>query len=241
MRLRSFARPTTGRNRIVVRAVDTGMGTVLSVAAPLVEWTRANAPKDGHYRALQPFFLAQLAERARSAGFAGATANRFLLGFALAQLPDTANATGRIPGSLRSMPRGWHDIGRRRHSRTLSGTRQHEQMNKTQVAFAALDEAGEPAAVAGIWYEPHDRNEIGVEVRRESRGLGLAKAVVAAADGPRPRARRRSLVFVPADEYPVPTERAGLRLPSALRHRHRPVPALADRRPRGTDDGIVRQ
>ncbi len=156
------------------------MGTVLSVAAPLVEWTRANAPKDGHYRALQPFFLAQLAERARSAGFAGATADRFLLGFALAQLPDMPT----LPAGFRLLEVDAAWMARYRPSATFEnalGDEEHEQMNKVQVAFAALDEAGEPAAVAGIWYEPHNRNEIGVEVRRESRGLGLAKAVVAAA------------------------------------------------------------
>jgi RimJ/RimL family protein N-acetyltransferase len=172
--------PPTGRNGIVVRAVDTGMGTVLSVAAPLVEWARANAPTDGHYRALQPFFLAQLAERARIAGFEGARADRYLLGFALAQVPETPT----LPAGFRlaEVDAAW--MARYRPSTTFEnalGDEEHEQTNKTQVAFAALDEAGEPAAVAGIWYEPHDRHEIGVEVRRESRGLGLARVVVTAA------------------------------------------------------------
>ena len=171
----------TREQRIVVQAVDTGMGTVLSVEAALVEWTRTNAPKDRHFRALQPFFLAQLAEQARSAGFAGATAHGFSLGFALARPPQTP-----------SLPRGFHLLevdgawmARYRPSRmfenALGEPDDPEDANKTQVAFAALDDAGEPAAVAGIWHESHDRNEIGVEVRRESRGLGLAKAVVAVA------------------------------------------------------------
>ena len=55
-------RPSTDGS--VVLAVDSGLGTVLSVEAQLVDWTREHAPVDYHFRAMQPFFLAELALQA---------------------------------------------------------------------------------------------------------------------------------------------------------------------------------
>jgi hypothetical protein len=175
------ARPPGSRREYVLQALDTGLGTVLSVKPELLDWTREHAPADRHFRALQPFFLAELADHARSLGFADARAHGFQLGFALNErLPIPELREGF---TLREVDRAWMDRYRPLNvfDNGLGEPDELDRFEKTRSAFAILAPDGEPAAVAAVWDIGHGREEIGVDVRRESRGLGLAKSVVIAA------------------------------------------------------------
>jgi RimJ/RimL family protein N-acetyltransferase len=58
---------------------------------------------------------------------------------------------------------------------------EQERFERTRTAFAVLDANDEPLAIAGVWDCGWGREEVGVDVRRDARGQGLAKAVVTAA------------------------------------------------------------
>ena len=180
--LEVIARPTLAGPGKVALAATCGLGTVLSVPAPLVDWVRDHAPTDRHFRAMQPFFLAEIAaEVDRSRLAPGATAHGFSLGFALSELlPAPPGPAGY---ALVPVDRDW--MARYRPSKVfdnaLGEPAELDRVEKTTRAFAMLDSAGAPAAVAGWWDDGHGRDEIGVDVRRDSRGLGLAKVVVIAA------------------------------------------------------------
>ena len=62
-------RPADPQLKHVLMALTFGTGTVVSVDDTYLEWTRANAPTDKHYRALFPNVLLQpLAEEAARRG-----------------------------------------------------------------------------------------------------------------------------------------------------------------------------
>lgn len=165
----------------IVLAVDSGMGTVLSVVPQLARWARAHAPSDYHFRAMQPFFMAELAARAVEAGWPGARARGYSLGFALAEELDEPP----LPTGFRMKWAGTEWMARYRDlelfENAIGEPGEQDRIEKTLTAFVAVDVSGEPAAVAGLWDEGQGRDEIGVDVRREMRGLGLAKPLVIAA------------------------------------------------------------
>jgi hypothetical protein len=175
------ARPPGSRREYVLQALDTGLGTVLSVKPQLLEWTKVHAPSDRHFRALQPYFLAEVAGHAQTLGFADARAHGFQLSFALNErVPIPPLPDGFI---LREVDRPWMDRYRPLNvfDNGLGEPNERDRFEKTRTAFAILASDGEPAAVAATWDIGHGRDEVGVDVRRESRGLGLAKPVVIAA------------------------------------------------------------
>jgi|GEM_PF-1668982 len=179
--LEVVVRPASRRPGQVVLAATCGLGTILSVPAAVVGWVRDNAPGT-HFRAMQPFFLAEVAAEIGRRGIApGATAYGFSQGFALSELQPVPEAPAGH--SLVSVEPGW--MARYRPSNVfdnaLGAPNESDRIEKTLRGFAALDSAGEPAAVAGWWSDGHGREEIGVDVRREARGSGLAKLVVIAA------------------------------------------------------------
>ncbi|MEO9255519.1 MAG: hypothetical protein ABI305_08270 [Tepidiformaceae bacterium] len=175
------SRPSNARKGLIVQAIDTGMGTVLSVQPELVSWAKEHAPTDHHFRALQPFFLADLAQQARELGFTSARAHGFSLGFALAERLPVPWLPDRY--TLREVDRAWMDRYRPLNvfANGLGEPDEVDRFEKTRTAFAVLAPDGEPAAVSAVWDVGHGREEIGVDVRRESRGMGLAKPVVIAA------------------------------------------------------------
>ena len=63
----------------------------------------------------------------------------------------------------------------------LGAPEEADRIALTLNAVAAIGEDGEPAAVAGWWDDGHGYQEIGVDVRRDARGLGLGKLVTIAA------------------------------------------------------------
>ena len=173
--------PEPSTDGSIVLAVDSGLGTVLSVEPQLVGWTRAHAPSDFHFRAMQPFFLAELAARAQAAGWAGAYARGYSLGFGLAEQLEAAP----LPDGFRLKWAGTEWMERYRDSNVFKNAigepDEADRIAKTLTAFVAVDASGEPAAAAGIWDDGWGRDEIGVDVLRGMRGLGLARPLVIAA------------------------------------------------------------
>ena len=181
-RLEVVTLPADGRPGRAALAATCGVGTVVSVPGELVGWVRESAPRDMHFRAMQPCFLAELAAEIERRGLAAkASAHGFSLGFAL----DEEKEIPEIPAgfTIRAVERGW--IGRYRPSavfdNALGEMTEPDRIEKTRQAVAVLDAEGAPAAIAGWWDEGQGRDEIGVDVRRDARGIGLAKLVVTAA------------------------------------------------------------
>lgn len=176
-RLVVVPRPPTSDDRFVARVATAGLGTVASVAPEMVDWVREHAPKDRHFRAMQPFFLDQVAEEARGRRWPGAAAHGYHLGFALAEkLP----APPLQPGfALMRIAPDW--MGGHRDSLVFDnalGEPGEAHVPSILHGFAVTDGADEPLAVAGIWRRGVRCDEIGVDVRRDARGLGLARVVV---------------------------------------------------------------
>lgn len=173
--------PQLHRRGRVALVSDSGLGTVVSVVPQLVDWVRENAPRDHHFRATQPFFLAAVAQRARELGFAGARAHGLHLGFALSEL----RATPPLPKGyeLREVEREWMERYRPLNvfDNAIGEDGETDRIENMLTGFAVFGPDGEPAAVAGVGDEGHGCEEIGVDVRRESRGLGLAGVVTIAA------------------------------------------------------------
>ena len=88
-------RPAVQRRPFVALGIDSGLGSVLSVEPPLLEWAGANVPPGLHSQVLQMFFMAELANRAVEAGFAGAKAHGTGLSFALSEVPRSAGTARR--------------------------------------------------------------------------------------------------------------------------------------------------
>ena len=181
-RLEVVTLPVDGSPGRAALAATCGVGTVVSVPGELVGWVREFAPPDRHFRAMQPFFLAELAAEIERRGIAvKAKAHGFSLGFAL----DAAQAIPEVPAgfTIRTVAREW--IARYRPStvfdNALGEMTEPDRIEKTRHAIAVMDAKGEPAAIAGWWDEGHGRDEIGVDVRRDARGLGLGKLAVTAA------------------------------------------------------------
>ncbi len=169
------------KERIVALFLTAGLGTVASVEAGLVQWVREHAPKDRHFRAMQPFFLAEMAAEARRQGFEGARAYGNSLGFALAKYispPELPDRLRLIVVDVAWMA-GYRNPGV--FDNALGEAAEPSRIERTKRGFAVVDDTNEPLAVAGIWNEGERRDEIGVDVRRDARGLGLAKVLTIAA------------------------------------------------------------
>jgi RimJ/RimL family protein N-acetyltransferase len=174
------SRPAGARHPYVALVATAGLGTVVSVVPGMTEWVREHAPQDRHFLALQPFFLAELASEARSRQWPKASPRGPGLGFALTEqlLPPI------IPPdfSMMSIDPEW--MASYRESKVFDnalGEPGEEHVPRITRGYALIDEAGEPVAVSGIWQQGARRDEIGVDVRRDFRGKGLAPVVVLAA------------------------------------------------------------
>lgn len=175
------SRPKVQRRPFVALAVDSGLGTVLSVEPSLMEWARANVPDGNHSQALQMFFIADLERRAAEGGFAGAKAHGTGLSFALSELVTAPELPEGL--RLREMPLSWMEAQRSSNvfDNALGEAEDKERFGRTRTAFAVLTANDEPLAIAGVCNYGWGREEVGVDVRREVRGHGLAKVVVIAA------------------------------------------------------------
>lgn len=169
-------RPDGTFGTFAMMALTFGTGSVVSVEPKYLDWAKANAPTDKHYRALFPNVLLQpLAEEAERRGetLGWRSPN---LSFLLASGP----AAHPLPSGLRALPfdKAW------RAERFPSGEF-HNALGELddpvddsfQYGLALMD--GEtPAAVAGGWDDCEGLIEIGVDVARAYRGRGLGEVVV---------------------------------------------------------------
>jgi RimJ/RimL family protein N-acetyltransferase len=168
-------RPDGPNSKFALMALTLGTGTVVSVAPDYLDWTRENAPKDKHYRALFPNALLQpLAEEAARRGET--------LGWRspnLSFLPADEIAGLPVPEGLRAMPfdaaqrDAWYPAGEFHNA--LGELDQEEEGFEYGVAIMDGDT---PAAVAGAWDDCDGLKEIGVDVARAYRGRRLAPVVV---------------------------------------------------------------
>ncbi|MFN0096741.1 MAG: GNAT family N-acetyltransferase [Dehalococcoidia bacterium] len=161
-------------------AVTFGTGSVLRVEPGVAAWVREHAPNK-HFRVLQPFFLADLA--AATTTFSGGrpcSAHGLTLGFVPERLVEPSPLP---PGyELRWLGRGELAPLRQlqRFENTLGDPDEPERLDAALGGFAVFSPWGQPVALAGAWDEGHGRYEIGVDVVREFRGLGLAAPAAAA-------------------------------------------------------------
>ena len=171
------SRPADADERFLARIATAGLGTVASVVPELVEWADEHAPSERHFRAMQPFFLAELAEEARRRHWPSARAYGFHLGFALAEELRVPALPAAL--SLTAIDAEW--MTRYRDSKVFDnamGEPGEPHVPSILHGFAVVDRTGEPLAVAGVWRQGTRRDEIGVDVRRDARGTGLARIVV---------------------------------------------------------------
>ena len=174
--------PAASRPEVVAFVATDGIGTVASVPGPLLDWVRNHAPERGHSRALQPFFLADLAAEIRRRGIARhPRAHGVALGFALAMVPELPAPPAGY--ELRQVDMEW--VAGYRLTATfpnaLGNPAAPASSQARAGAFAVFDPAGSPAAAAGWRDDGHGLLEIGVDVSPGCRGLGLGRLAVAAA------------------------------------------------------------
>lgn len=172
-------RPETALEPFVLLALTFGTGTVISVEPEYVDFVRDHAP-DPHHRAFAaPWLMQPLVEHATSKGH-----DLAWRGPNLAFLPSSEPPKLETPQGLR-----WERVDRAwRAPRVADGTFSNALGDPGEVyaeeawryALALVDAEGEPAAVAGGYYDDEEFLEIGVDVARAYRGQGLGRLVVSA-------------------------------------------------------------
>jgi RimJ/RimL family protein N-acetyltransferase len=104
-----------------------------------------------------------------------------MLGFALGSAPEVATPP---PGfRVEAVDAAWMaaELPNGRFTNGIGEADNGENRRKrNRFARVVFDASGEPAAVAGV-FTTHAMFEIGIDVRREFRGLGLARVAVNAA------------------------------------------------------------
>ena len=170
------AKPADSKQKFLLMALTLGTGTVVSVRDDYLDWTKANAPADKHYRALFPnVLLAPLAEEAARRGESvGWRAPN------LSFLPGNQPAAKPVPGGLAAMPfeRAWRDrVFPTGEFHNALGELDDDDGDDFRYGLAIMD-GDRPAAVAGGWDDGEGLIEIGVDVSRDYRGRGLGEVVV---------------------------------------------------------------
>ncbi len=173
-------RPEDSRERHVAIIAECGLGTVISVRDDrLIPWVRENAEAlPFHFRVFQPAFLESFADEARRLGHDGARTHSSTLGMVLgeeATPPALADGLSMVELSE-------EDI--RAHRETdvfdnalLETAEPPEMLARFRAAFAVKDGTGRILGVSGVWDQYPGIDEIGVDVTREARGQGLARAL----------------------------------------------------------------
>jgi hypothetical protein len=162
---------------ITAYAATFGTGTVLSVDPAYREFIEANLPEK-HYRAMSGTFLASIVaegtRRGESLGYSTAS-----LCFTVAREP----AEIELPAGfeLREHDKDWMNAEQqnRRFENGVGAPNADGREFRNRFALVLYGGAGEPVAVAGA-FDTHGMLEIGVDVVRGSRGLGLGRLVVSA-------------------------------------------------------------
>ena len=171
-------RPAASREPFIALVATLGTGTVVSVDARFIEFaqTLTIAP---HFRAFHSAAFAQpLVDEAKARGMA-----LTWRGPNLAFVPASAPPEFALPHGFeaRKVGREWRAqyLASRLFENGLGepGNTYVEQFWRSAIVAFGAD--GEPAALAGTYDDGEGLLEIGVEVARPFRGIGLANAVVA--------------------------------------------------------------
>jgi hypothetical protein len=169
-------RPEGKYGKFALSVMTFGTGTVAAVQPEYLEWVRANAPADKHYRALFPNALLQpLSEEAKRRGEALDWRSPNLI-----FLPADEPVARPLPEGLRAMAfaNDWR-------ARVFPTGEFHNALGELddpddeyfRYGLALMD-GDTPAAVAGGWDDCDGLLEIGVDVARGYRGRGLGEVVV---------------------------------------------------------------
>jgi hypothetical protein len=158
-------------------AVTFGTGTVVSIDPAYRELAEANRPEK-HYRAMSTGFLGAIAAEGERRGAKLMWWPPSLCFTVAEEPPELAPPAGF---EIREHDAEWMNAemanGRFENGVGASGKDGREFRNR--FALALHDASGEPAAVAGA-FETWGMMEIGVDVVRAHRGLGLGRLVVSA-------------------------------------------------------------
>jgi GNAT superfamily N-acetyltransferase len=175
-------RPGDSRDPHLALATTCGTGSVLSVRDErLARWAREQ-PVKPHYRIFLPSFLEGLTSRARELGHANPKSHSASTGMVLAELRPVP----RLPEGYEIRELAHSEQGRLRATKVFDNALLEPDERKVarfRTAFAAVDSRGEVAAVTGIWDQYPGIDEIGLDVARSARGLGLGRALATHAAG----------------------------------------------------------
>lgn len=171
-------RPPEGREPHLVIVAECGLGTVISTRdSALLPWLeQATAKLEYHFRAFQPAFLEATAEEARRLGHAGARTHGTTLGMVLASEPaagETGAAIERLTAEEIFALRATDVFD----NALLEADEPPEELARFRAAFGVRGAKRQFVAMAGVWDQYTGIDEIGVDVVREARGQGLARAV----------------------------------------------------------------
>ncbi|MGD9933366.1 MAG: GNAT family N-acetyltransferase [Dehalococcoidia bacterium] len=159
-----------------------GTGTVISVEAGFIDWVHANRPAK-HWAAYNASFLGPLADHiANTTDPPGRLIARSMaLGFVLSDDP----VVPALPAGFTLEQRGldwmkeWRSAGQFHNS--IGDPDEDDWFVRLVRAFVVVDESGEPVAMTAVADDGNGRMELGLDVRRQWRGLGLARPAVLAA------------------------------------------------------------
>lgn len=174
-------RPASAPWPYIAGAVTFGTGTALSVDPEYRAFAEATAPAK-HYRVMYAALMQMVVDEGARRGVALAYQTP-MLGFALSTPPAE---TAAPPGfRIETVDAAWMaaEMPRGRFHNGIGDPEDGYSENRgarNRFACAVFDERGEPAAVAGV-FTTFSLYEIGVDVLREHRGRGLARAAVNAA------------------------------------------------------------
>jgi len=139
----------------------------------LADWAREQ-PLETHFRIFLPSFLEGLAAHARELGYVGARSHSPSEGMVLAEdMPPRSMPAGYRIAELPLVEQERLRPGRE-FENALAEPGEDAKIASIRIAFAAYGPDGSIAGVAGVWDQYPDIDEIGLDVARAHRGLGLA-------------------------------------------------------------------
>lgn len=169
-------RPEGSREPHLALATTCGTGSVLSVRDPrLGEWAREQTVQP-HYRIFLPSFLEGLVAQARALGHEQPKSHSASSGMVLAELLEPP-----------ALPAGF-ELRELTHSEQLELREtkvfdnallepDERKVERFRTAFGAFAPDGAVAGIAGVWDQYPRLDEIGLDVLRERRGLGIGRAL----------------------------------------------------------------
>lgn len=173
-------RPPDSREPHLALLVECGLGTVVSVSdVGLIPWLEErSATLPYHFRVFQPEFIEALRAEALRLGHEGARSHSTTTGMVLAELPPAP----ALPPRLRIVELTTEEIARERPTEVFDNAllepgERPELLDRYRTAFAVKDATGTLLGVSGVWDQYPGIDEIGVDVTREARGKGLARAL----------------------------------------------------------------